>query len=275
MIKFTEFQENFEIIEINFDFKYPTKLMMMIYEKCKHISTDDLNKAVSKILTMNAEGWSKICGFGKKSPPLAEWINLFAGIKEPSPELKAALEVARILDYASYYYGNSVWFDNPTTNACVETYGGIGKIAWIIDSTNDDKESRKYLPKQRLTVMDLNEVKQYIKDNRLNTKNRKRPQVYQRAFLSAYLYDNGVTLEEIGRLFNRHHATIMHSISLHTDLTSYKDDLYCDLTARLSHKTNTNKHITDEDQGLRYRILQASTKPEFNRIKDLVKNNLI
>ena len=123
--------------------------------------------------------------------------------------------------------------------------------------------------------MDLNEVKQYIKANKLDTKNRKRPQVYQRAFLSAYLYDNGATLEEIGKLFNRHHATIMHSISLHTDLSSYKDDLYCDLTARLAHKTNTNRLITDEDMGLRYRILQASTKPEFNRIKDLVKNNLI
>ena len=147
MIKFTEFQENFEIIEINFDFKYPTKLMMMIYEKCKHISTEDLNKAVAKILAMNAEGWSKVCGFGKKSPPLAEWINLFAGIKEPSPELKAALEVARILDFASYYYGNSVWFDNPTTNACVETYGGIGKIAWAIDKTNENKDDAKWIAK--------------------------------------------------------------------------------------------------------------------------------
>jgi len=123
--------------------------------------------------------------------------------------------------------------------------------------------------------MTIEEIKQYIKDNGLDTRSRKRPQVYQRAFLSAYLYNNGMTLEDVARLFKRHHSTIIHCVSLHNDLSSYKDELYLDLTARLNRKAESREKLQDEDSTLRYRIMNAHTKPEFRRIQDLVKNNLI
>lgn len=111
----------------------------LTYSDCKNLTDEQFTRAINKIRSSGLELYGKL--------PKSAVILENAGIKEASTETIAALEVARILDYASYYYGNSVWFDNPTTNACVEVYGGIGKIAWAIDKTNDNKEDGKWVSK--------------------------------------------------------------------------------------------------------------------------------
>jgi len=117
-----------------------------LFERCKEVPDKDLSGGFNKVMDIPAVEWNKNYGFGGK-PPISEWVGFLTGQKTKSIDTIAALEVARILDYASYYYGNSVWFDNPTTNACVEVYGGIGKIAWAIDETNDNKEDGKWIAK--------------------------------------------------------------------------------------------------------------------------------
>lgn len=111
----------------------------LTYADCKNLTDDQFTRAINKIRSSGLELYGKL--------PKSAVILENAGIKEVPIDTIASLEVARILDYANYYCGNSVWFDNPTTNACVEVYGGISKIAWAIDKTNDNKEDRKWIAK--------------------------------------------------------------------------------------------------------------------------------
>ena len=117
-----------------------------LFLKCENFTDKQLADGFNKVMNISAADWNKTYGFGGK-PNIQGWLEFFGAEKQASMDTIAALEVARILDYASYYYGNSVWFDNPTTNACVEVYGGIGKIAWAIDKTNDNKEDAKWVSK--------------------------------------------------------------------------------------------------------------------------------
>jgi hypothetical protein len=111
----------------------------LTYADCKNLTDEQFTRAIHKIRSSGLELYGKL--------PKSAVILENAGIKEASMDTIASLEVARVLDYASYYFGNSVWFDNPTTNACVEVYGGIGKIVWAIDKTNDNKEDGKWVSK--------------------------------------------------------------------------------------------------------------------------------
>jgi len=106
---------------------------------CAELTDEQFTKSINKIRSLGIELFGKL--------PKSALILENAGHKTQSPELKASLEVARILDFASYYFGNSVWFDNPTTNACVEMAGGIKKIAWDIDPTNEKKQERVWIAK--------------------------------------------------------------------------------------------------------------------------------
>ena len=54
----------------------------------------------------------------------------------------------------------------------------------------------------------IQEVLTYAKKEDLLGNSRYRAKVYRRQYLYAYLRSHGFTLEEIGSLFNRHHATV-------------------------------------------------------------------
>tara|TARA_R110002012_G_scaffold314915_2_gene528084 strand:- start:2600 stop:3037 length:438 start_codon:yes stop_codon:yes gene_type:complete len=61
----------------------------------------------------------------------------------------------------------------------------------------------------------FNKILDIISDLDLIKKNRKLEKVYQRAFLYHYLYTKGMTLQELGKLFNRDHTTILHGIKIY------------------------------------------------------------
>ncbi|MHC4718656.1 MAG: hypothetical protein ACYS5V_16935, partial [Planctomycetota bacterium] len=145
MLDYKIFQEQFELIELNFNFEYPSKLMVLVYEKLKHLDKEQFSKGVSKIMQITAEEWNKKYGFGGK-PALSDWLGFFEQ-KEQSPEKQAIIEVTRILDYAKYYWGNDVIFENQFTNATVKKYGGISKIAWDIDKENDNPRPLEWVKK--------------------------------------------------------------------------------------------------------------------------------
>lgn len=145
MLDYKIFQKQFELIELNFNFEYPSKLIVLVYEQLKHLDKEQFSKGVSKIMQITAEEWNKKYGFGGR-PAISDWVAFFVG-KKQSPEKQALIEVARILDYAKYYLGNDVIFENKFTNATVKKYGGICQIAWDISSENDNKRQLEWVKK--------------------------------------------------------------------------------------------------------------------------------
>lgn len=118
-----------------------------LYGKINDITELEFARGLKKINDISQEQWHKKYGFGGK-PAMVDWINFFTGQSNQSPEQQAIIQVARILDYASFYLKNDVIFDNEFTNATVKKYGGMSKIAWEIDKFNDNKRPREWVSKE-------------------------------------------------------------------------------------------------------------------------------
>jgi hypothetical protein len=69
----------------------------------------------------------------------------------------------------------------------------------------------------------IDKIKQLIKEHKLDTNSRARSKTYQRAYLYSLLKEEGLNLSQIGRMFNRDHASVIHSLSLHKMF--YKKDV--------------------------------------------------
>ena len=61
----------------------------------------------------------------------------------------------------------------------------------------------------------FNKVLDLIHKHELLKQDRKAMKIYQRAYLYHYLYSKGMTLQEIGRLFKRNHATVMNGLKVY------------------------------------------------------------
>jgi len=97
------------------------RLIFVILE-AKDFTDQDFNKAVIGIISNESSLFGNL-------PPIAMFLK-YAGKQEKDPKEQAILEVAKIINHVEGYYGgNPVVFDNPTTNACVNGYGGIVLIA--------------------------------------------------------------------------------------------------------------------------------------------------
>jgi hypothetical protein len=71
----------------------------------------------------------------------------------------------------------------------------------------------------------IQQVKELIQIDRLESKDRYRDMVYKRSYLYAILRDEGWHLSKIGRLFNRNHATIINALKVH-DAFYGRDKIY-------------------------------------------------
>jgi hypothetical protein len=60
----------------------------------------------------------------------------------------------------------------------------------------------------------------------LKSKDRHVPKIYRRAYLYHVLNRLNYTLNHIGKLFDRNHATILHGLRVHESLYFAKDKLY-------------------------------------------------
>lgn len=73
--------------------------------------------------------------------------------------------------------------------------------------------------------MNIEQVKEYIESEELNGRSREQFYVFRRHYLCYALYrTQELTLSEIGRIFNRDHSTVLHSIRKHEELKN--DRLY-------------------------------------------------
>tara|TARA_R110000782_G_C14661053_1_gene397846 strand:+ start:316 stop:732 length:417 start_codon:yes stop_codon:yes gene_type:complete len=93
-------------------------------------------------------------------------------------------------------------------------------------------------------MIDLEEVKEYIKENGLDVKSRKRHIVDQRSYLCCYMRVNDMSLTQIGEMFNQHYATVIHSLGKYEALNgtigyaiNVKDLIYRFPISRKIHET--------------------------------------
>ena len=72
----------------------------------------------------------------------------------------------------------------------------------------------------------LDMVMFYVERDDLNRKGRQRETIYKKCFLMHKLREYQYSLSEIGRLFNQHHASVIHNISTHKDLSRWNTEHY-------------------------------------------------
>lgn len=66
-------------------------------------------------------------------------------------------------------------------------------------------------------------IKKIIEEHGLDTPSRKEELVYKRFVFWNYLRKMGMTLDDIGKLFNRLHSSIIYGIRKYDDLIIYDD----------------------------------------------------
>ncbi len=71
----------------------------------------------------------------------------------------------------------------------------------------------------------IQQVKELIQIDNLDSKDRYRDLIYKRSYLYAILRDEGWHLSKTGRLFNRNHATIINALKVH-DAFYGRDKIY-------------------------------------------------
>ena len=114
---------------------------------------------------------------------------------------------------------------------------------------------------------------EFIKVNELDAPNRKRQKVYQRAILYRFLRDRGYTLEMIGQLFNRDHATVLNGLKIGDIVCNYPD--YQSESLKMSIFLND---LIDQDQvqqlltveevdSFQFRMISCRTLRDFRNLQ--------
>ena len=75
-------------------------------------------------------------------------------------------------------------------------------------------------------MTELKFLKEQITKHQLDNNSRHRSYVYKRYYIMYRLNKCNLSLSEIGRLMNRHHATVIHGIKMHRRWSRMQDKVY-------------------------------------------------
>jgi len=122
--------------------------------------------------------------------------------------------------------------------------------------------------------MKIENVKEVIERYQLDKKNRKREVIYIRSILYTHLRNEKWTLAQIGKLFNKDHATILHGLRCYQENIKYQD--FKDINNRIEQELNLATQEIEPEAKLQLTdieldILEANNITQFYEIK----NNLI
>lgn len=78
----------------------------------------------------------------------------------------------------------------------------------------------------------IEKIKELIKKDNLSGKSRIQEDNYRRCYLMNELRESGMTMVEIGKLFKRHHALVIHNIRQHKWMVEIKDKVYTEYTSQ-------------------------------------------
>ncbi len=113
-------------------------------------------------------------------------------------------------------------------------------------------------------------VKELIKQDGLDQKNRRRDIINKRIYLWNYLRDNGLTFHQIGNLFAKDHATIIHGIRTYKNLSRVNDkDLHLD-----TEYYRLLIEINKPEVNLRKEVAQAKNLVDLRNIQRRILNNI-
>ena len=114
--------------------------------------------------------------------------------------------------------------------------------------------------------MNIEQIKEYIQADDLNGKSRKQFYVYRRHFLCWALYNSHeLTLSQIGRMFNRDHSTVLHSIRKHEELQN--DKLYRGLTKTCQELMSEPIIFSKQRRNIFDDIAKATNLEKLQRIR--------
>jgi hypothetical protein len=93
----------------------------------------------------------------------------------------------------------------------------------------------------------LDKIKEWIKRDGLDGPSQRIDLVYKRDYLFSVLREN-MTLQEIGRLFNRHHSVVIHGLKQHEKLMSETYDYNgVEIKGNLSYLAVINEYKKEYD----------------------------
>jgi len=116
-------------------------------------------------------------------------------------------------------------------------------------------------------------IKKLIKKDGLNTKSRNAPLINRRMYLYNLMRRHGMIYEDIGKYFDRDHATVMHGVRRFEYLIEAKDQM---LLTDIKHyqKLFADKDGTKKKYNLEEDVKNATTLGGLNIIKRRLENNL-
>jgi len=91
-------------------------------------------------------------------------------------------------------------------------------------------------------MKELNFLKLQITKYQLDTDSRNRAYVYKRYYVMYRLNKCKVSLTQIGKMLNRHHATVIHGIRMHRRWTRMQDKVYLHEIEPLVHSALNNDY---------------------------------
>jgi len=87
----------------------------------------------------------------------------------------------------------------------------------------------------------IEQIKDIIQRYDLTIKNRSRRIVYQRMYIFYKLYRLGFTLQEIGKIFNMNHSTILYGLKRHEMWCKKQDIIYLNTIVPLMNELEDDK----------------------------------
>ena len=122
--------------------------------------------------------------------------------------------------------------------------------------------------------MNLIKITELIERYELNTSSRKREKVYIRSVLYHFLRNNKMTLDRIGKMFSKNHATILHGLECYNRNKNYSD--FKDLIYLIERELEVSCIEIEDEEKLKLTEIELDIL-EANSIQDFwqVKNNLI
>ena len=118
----------------------------------------------------------------------------------------------------------------------------------------------------------IREVKEVIRLEGLDQKDRRRHIVHARMYLIDLLRRHEIKLTDIGELFNLNHSTVVHALNNYHDLTSLKD---CILDRDVKHlKDIFEVRYSTPKFSIVYDVNNATTQHDFRVIQSRMEQGV-
>ena len=115
----------------------------------------------------------------------------------------------------------------------------------------------------------LEEIQAIIDKYDLKQKSRYMHLIYRRYYLYKVLKRDGMTLSQIGRLFEKSHATVINGINKHDIYMKYKDSSYMLHTLELREQFVLPQYY----KPLKQRVLECVSLEKLEKLKEQIRCN--